>query len=201
MTPARVARAAIVAAAVVLASSPAHAHMNANIGDFYQGLFQPFLHAEFLLSALAVALWSTQLADRDGYVACGLFALGVGIGSAVALWGVDGTASLWGPRLCMLVIGPLVAARVRPPLVVVGSLVALAGLAQGHAATASDSEAVARPVLWMLGLALSAGLLGAYANLATERFRAFWVQVGVRVAGSWIAAIGLMVSALAARRG
>jgi hypothetical protein len=33
----------------------------------------------------------------------------------------------------------------------------------------------------------------------TQRFTAFWMQVGVRVAGSWIAAIGLLVSVVATR--
>jgi len=201
MTLTRGARAlgAIAALAVLLVAEPAHAHMDADVGDFYQGVFQPFLHPEFLCSALAIALWATQQEERDAYVTCGAFGLGVGLGATAAFLGEGGTASLWGPRLTMLVIGPLVAARIRPPVAVLAGLVTLAGLAQGHAATASDRDVVARPVLWTLGLAIGAGLLGAYATMATQRFRAFWVQVGVRVAGSWIAAIGLMVSALAAR--
>lgn len=188
-------------AAVLLIAAPARAHMNADVGDFYQGLLQPFLHLEFLGSALAIALWSTQQAERAALSICAGFGLCVGIGSAAAWLGAEGTATVWAPRLCMLVVGVLVAARARPPAVAGAALAGLIGLAQGHAATASDREVIARPVLWTVGLAVGAGLLGAYANAATQRFRAFWVQVGVRVLGSWIAAVGLMVSVLAVRVG
>jgi len=192
------ARAAVLLAAL-LAAGPAHAHGNAKLGDFYQGLLQPVFHPEFLLGALAIALWSTQQEGRAAFAACTGFAAGVVIGSAASLLGVAGAASIWGPRLCMLVVGPLVAARVRLPVAACAALAAAAGLAHGHAATAGELAQLARPVLWTLGLGLGAGLLGVYANGATARFPAFWMQVGVRVAGSWIAAIGLLVSAMGAR--
>lgn len=193
------ARAAVVIAAALFAATPASAHGNVALGEFYQGLLQPFYHPEFLLGALAIALWSTQQEDRAAFATCAGFAGGVAIGCLVAILGFRGAASLWGPRICMLGVGPLVAARVRLPLAACTLLAGVAGLAQGHAATASELAQIARPALWSLGLTLGAGLLGIYANSATQRFQAFWMQVGVRVAGSWIAAIGLMVTVLAAR--
>jgi urease accessory protein len=193
------ARAAILLAAALFVASPAHAHGNANLGDFYQGLLQPVFHPEFLFAALAIALWSTQQQGRAAFATCSGFAAGVLIGSAASLFGVVAEGSLWGPRLCMLVVGPLVAVRVRLPLAACTILAATAGLAQGHAATAGELAQLTRPLLWTLGLGLGAGLLGVYANGAMERFPAFWLQVGVRVAGSWIAAIGLLVSAMGMR--
>jgi urease accessory protein len=200
MTPRspRRARATLVLAASLFIATPAHAHGNSNLGDFYQGLFQPFYHPEFLLAALAIALWSTQQAS-GAIATCAGFAAGVGIGCVAALLGLPGEASIWGPRLCMLIVGPMVAARVRLPAAACAALAAAAGLAHGHAATSGELTQIARPALWTSGLALGALLLGAYANAATERFRAFWMQVGVRVAGSWIAAIGLLASVMAAR--
>jgi hydrogenase/urease accessory protein HupE len=183
----------------LLLATPAHAHTNASLGDFYQGLLQPFFHPEFLLGALAIALWSTQQPPRARLATCGGFAAGVLIGAAAALLGVAGEGTVWGPRLCMLVVGPMVAASLQLPLSACAGLAVLAGLAQGHAATAGEIAQIVYPVLWTLGLGLGALLLGAYANAATERFRAFWMQVGVRIAGSWIAAIGLLASVMAAR--
>jgi hydrogenase/urease accessory protein HupE len=191
--------AALALALSLFAAKPAHAHTNANLGDFYQGLLQPVFHPEFLLGALAIALWSTQQQGRVTLAICAGFAAGVAIGDAAALFGVGGEGSTWGPRLCMLVVGPMVAARVRMPRPASAALATVAGLAQGHAATAGEIAQIAQPVLWTLGLTLGAVLFGAYANAATERFRAFWLEVGVRVAGSWIAAIGLLASVMAAR--
>jgi urease accessory protein len=193
------ARAALAFAAALLYSVPAHAHTNAQLGDFYQGLLQPVFHPEFLLAAVAIALWSTQQEGRTKFATCAAFATAVLIGSAAALLGVRAEASLWGPRLCMLAVGPLVAARVRLPLAACAALGFAAGLAQGHAATAAELSQLARPLAWTLGLGFGAALLGVYANGATGRFRAFWLEVGVRVAGSWIAAIGLMIGAMALR--
>lgn len=121
------------------------------------------------------------------FATCAGFAAGVGVGCTAALLGVRSTASLWGPRLCMLGVGPLVDARVRLPAAACAILGALAGLAQGHAATSGELEQITRGFLWTFGLAVGAGLLGAYANTATRRLRAFWVQVGVRMAGSDLA--------------
>jgi len=186
--------------ALLCVAAPAHAHGNANLGDFYQGLLQPVYHPEFLLGALVIALWSTQQEDRAAFATCVSFSLAIAAGSALALYGVGNEAtSSWGPRLAMLAVGPMVAARLRLPLPVCATLAGVAGLAQGHAATAGELAQIARPVLWTLGLALCAALLATYANGLTQRFRAFWLQVGVRVAGSWIAAIGLLASVLAAK--
>lgn len=181
-------------------AAPAHAHGDANLGDFYQGLLQPLYHLEFLLAALALALFSTHQEPRASLTMCASFAAGVAFGSASSLLGVGGEGSLWGPRLCMLGVGPMVALRLRVPAIVAMALGAVAGIAQGHAATQGELAQIARPVLWTLGLAVGAGLLGAWANAVTDRFRAFWVQVGVRIAGSWIAALGLLASVLALRR-
>jgi hydrogenase/urease accessory protein HupE len=193
-------RAALAAGiALLFAATPAHAHGNANLGDFYAGLFQPFFHFEFLLGALAIVLWSTQQSGRAPFAICAGFAGGVFAGSIAALFGLNPTAATWGPRIAMLVGGPLVAARLPVPLAVGAALAIAAGLAQGDAATGAELGQIARPLLWTLGLGGGTALLGAYANAMTQRFPAFWMQVGVRVAGSWIAAIGLLVSVVSAR--
>jgi hydrogenase/urease accessory protein HupE len=195
----RGAAATLVALALLCSASPARAHGNANLGDFYSGLFQPFFHAEFLLGALAIALWSTQQKARAAGAICAGFAAGVAAGSVAALLGARPAAAAWGPRAAMLLVGPLVALRVPLPAAAGATLAVAAGFAQGNAATASELMQIVRPVLWMLGLTSGAGLLGAYANAATQRFPAFWLQVGVRIAGSWITAIGLLVTVMATR--
>lgn len=191
--------AGVVPFALLFAATPAQAHGNANLGDFYAGLFQPLFHFEYLLGALAIALWSTQQAGRAPFAICAGFASGVLAGSIAALLGQNPASAAWGPRIAMLICGPLVAARVSLPIAAGTALAVAAGLAQGNAATGAELSQIARPVLWLLGLSSGAALLGAYANAATQRFPTFWMQVGVRVVGSWITAIGLLVSVVAAR--
>ena len=192
-------RAATLLATSLLLASPAGAHGNANLGDLYQGMLQPLFHPEFLLAALAIALWSTQQEGRTAVAICTGFMGGVLVGSAGALLGLGGGEMPWIPCLIMLVVGPLVAASVRVPAAAGATLGVVAGLAQGHAGTAAEVAQIGRPALWTLGLGIGAGLLGTYANAAVQRVPAFWMQVAVRVLGSWITAIGLLVGVTAVR--
>jgi hydrogenase/urease accessory protein HupE len=191
--------AGVIFLALLCSATPAEAHGNANLGDFYAGLFQPFFHFEFLLGALAIALWSTQQSGGTPFAICAGFAGAVLAGGITALLGQNPAAAAWGPRIAMLIGGPLVAARVSVPLAAGIALAVATGLAYGNAATGAELSQIARPLLWTLGLGSGAGLLGAYANAATQRFPAFWMQVGVRVVGSWIAAIGLLVTVMSTR--
>jgi hypothetical protein len=75
----------------------------------------------------------------------------------------------------------------------------LAGLAQGGVATLGEPAAASRPVLYVLGFALGLGLLLFHVENVAVRARAFWMQVGIRVVGSWIAAVGVLIGVLALR--
>ena len=188
------------ALALSLVATPAQAHGNFNGGDFYAGLLQPIYHPESLLAALALVLWSTQQTARAGFLACAGFTAAVALGSAMALLGQRLPGAEWGTRAAMLVFGPMAAAQLRLPAFAAAGLAALAGLAIGAAATAPEAAQITRPVLWTLGLGAGVALLGVYANQVVWRFQAFWMQVAVRIVGSWISAIGLLVSVLAAKR-
>jgi len=99
----------------------------------------------------------------------------------------------------MLAFGGLVAARLRPPAAPALGLAALAGLAQGSVGAFGEPAAAARPLLYATGYALGLGLLLFHVENLAVRARAFWLQVGIRVVGSWIAAVGVLISVLALR--
>lgn len=178
---------------LLAATGTAAAHTDANLGDLYQGLLQPLFHPDFLLAALAVALWSTQQAAPSAIGTCAGFTAGVIAGSGLALAGTPMGAPALGPLLVMLAVGPLVAAALRVPTVVGASLGAAAGVVHGNAGTAAELSRIVQPFFWTLGLGLGVALLGTYANALLLRIPAFAMRVAVRVAGSWIAAIGLLV--------
>jgi len=77
------------------------------------------------------------------------------------------------------------------------TLAVLFGLSEGQVQTYEPGATIERPVLFITGVGSSIGLILFHVVSRVVRYRAFWVQIGVRVLGSWIAATGLLVLALA----
>ena len=191
----RAARAALLGSLLaVVGGGPAHAH-TLPIGDFYAGLLQPALHLPSLLLVLGVALGATQL---EGGARGGLplaFAAGCLAGGVAALAAGPLPAAGWIVRGGTLALGLAIALR-RVPTGVAGLLLAAAlGVAQGADALAGE-EGLARPLLYALGAAFAPIPLAGAALALVERAHAFWLEVGVRIVGSWIATIALLAGAL-----
>jgi len=93
-----------------------------------------------------------------------------------------------------------VAADVKLSLRVATAVAMLLGLHHGYlngtGMGASGSAAVA-----LLGLVFAVFVLVALAAAFVIRLRAAWARIAVRVAGSWIAAGGLLLLGWAARKG
>jgi urease accessory protein len=196
----RTGRRAILAGLAVVAPAVARAHLvNSGLGPFYDGVSHFAFTPEDLLPALALAL----LAGQRG--------AGAGRATLLALpgaWLLGGLAGLAWPAaasapafhvVSLLAVGSLVAAeaRVRPALVV--GLAAGLGLVHGYL----NGSVMARARLGALGLA---GIVTALFVLVTlgaalvVAVRASWGRIAVRVAGSWIAAVGLLSFGWSLRR-
>lgn len=192
----RIARALPVLAAGSLLAGPAHAHGAANLGDFYAGLAQPLYHPESLLLIVAFGLWIGQAPGDRKLPMLLAFAGAVLAGAALAFAGVAVPGMAWSVRGGALLVGGLVALRCVPPLAPVALLALLLGAGQGHVGSFADRQEVARPILYALGLGLAPLLVASWFILLAERYEARWLQVGFRVAGSWIATIALLVATL-----
>jgi len=177
--------------------APALAHGSLAIGDFYSGMLHPLLHFETLLPILALALWSGQLGDRQAWRLPLVFLAAALLGALAGLRDVD---LVFGPillQLSMLALGLLVALRSRLPAPLALAIVLLFGVYQGQTNTYDPQTKIERPLLFVAGLGSSIGLILFHVVSRVVRYRAFWVQTAVRVLGSWIAATGLLVAALA----
>ena len=181
------------AAALLLGATNADAHlMNSGFGPFYDGLAHPFLAPEDLLPVLALAL----LAGLRG-AACGrgvLFTLplawiaGMTAGAVVHL--PPGPA--WAGCILPIMLGALVAAdRPWPPALVLG-LAGLAGALHG-VENGRELAAVKGGTLAMTGIACALFTVSALIAGQVTAIRVPWARVVVRVAGSWIAAIGMLM--------
>jgi urease accessory protein len=177
----------------LLLPAVAQAHLvSTGLGPFYDGLSHFVLTPEDLLPALALALLVGLNGARAGRTT--LFVL-------PAAWLAGGLAGLAWPTTAsvpaltiasFLVLGAMVAVDLRLRLAWVVALAVLLGLVNGHL----NGSAMAGARLGVAGLA---GIVSALfvavalaAALAVAQ-RAPWARIALRVAGSWVAAAGLLL--------
>jgi len=186
-------RRAIAAVAALLLPAAAHAHLvTTGFGPFYDGVSHLLLTPEDALPALALALLAGLRGARAGrlalfalpgaWLACGL------VGLAFPTTSPTGTLT----TVSFLALGGLVAADARlPPGWVVGIALVLGAL-HGYL----NGSAMAEAKLGILGLAGIVATLFVVVALAAAlvvALRVPWTRIAVRVAGSWIAAAGLLL--------
>lgn len=192
-------RAAVIGALMLaLAPIPAHAHLvTTGLGPFYDGISHLALTPEDLLPALALGLLAGLRGAAHGRRAMFVLPVGWLLGGLV---GLAANASL-SPALAtvsFLVVGGLVAADAKLPLPATTGLAAAFGLFHGLL----NGGALGQARLGALGLAgivVAVFVLVALAAGFVAPLRAAWARVAVRVAGSWIAAIGVLMLGWALR--
>ncbi len=186
-------------AALVAASAPAEAHLvQSGLGPFYDGVVHFAISPDDLLAALAVALLGGLHGARAGRWA--LFSL-AGAWFAGGLAGIpSGTVASWplASALSLVVAGALVAWN--PPLSApaVGALAVTVGLLHGFpngSLTAGGSFGLRG----LLGATVGAFVVVALAAALAVSLKRDWAKIVVRVAGSWIAAIGMLLAAWSLR--
>jgi len=181
------------AAALLLLPTPSHAHLvTTGLGPFYDGVSHFALTPEDLLPALALALLAGQRGSRAGRLALfalpGSWLLGGLLG--LALPTID-TASLL-TTVSFLALGGLVAAeaRLRPEWVT--ALAIVVGLLHGYLNGAAMAQAKLG-TLGIVGIVSTLFVLVALAAAMVVAIKVPWGRIAVRVAGSWIVAIGLLL--------
>ena len=186
------ARALAVGAAAWTWPASAQAHLvNTGLGPFYDGVSHFALTPEDLVPALALALLAGLGGARTGRLA--LFAL-PGAWLAGGLAGLVLPTSGTTPELTpvsFLALGGLVAAdaRLRPEWMV--GLALVLGLLHGYPNGSAMAEAKLGG-LGLVGIVTTLFVSVALPAAAVVVLRATWARVAVRVAGSWIAALGLL---------
>ena len=190
---------AVVPLAMALCPTPAQAHLNSTgMGPVYDGVMHFLMSPEDLVVVLALALLAglrgTAYGRRALFTLPAAWLLGGLIGmNAAARDPSPVISAAW-----FLLLGGLLAADAKLSLSVTTGLAALLGLYCGYL----NGTGMGQPgsaVEAILGLVFAIFVLIALASAFVVQLRAQWTRIAVRVAGSWIAASGLLMLGWAIR--
>jgi urease accessory protein len=177
----------------------AHAHlMNTGLGPFYDGLTHLFVSPEDLLPVIALALFAGLRGPQSGRAV--LFILPVAW-VAGALAGDLAHTPMTLPvttAIVTIAFGVLVAADPQLPLWLVVGCAVLLGLLHGSL-NGTDLSQHRAFSLSIAGVAAASFVVVSLLAGQVTSMRLAWTRIVVRVAGSWIAATGLLMLGWAVR--
>jgi urease accessory protein len=178
---------------LMLSPESAYAHLvTTGLGPFYDGLSHFFLTPEDVVPVFALALLAGLRGARFGRWA--LFAL-PGAWLVGGLWGLTQQTESSLPFLSvvtLMLLGVLVAADRKLPLWVVTGLAAVLGLLHGYLNGTAMGQA-GLGVTGLIGIGSAVFAIVALLAAFVVSLRIPWVRIAIRVAGSWIAAIGMLL--------
>lgn len=122
-------------------------------------------------------------------------------GAAAALWLPPVPGLMFFNMASAVLLGALVASAWPLPAVLFYGLVVVFGISHGVANGEAISGSI-KAYLFILGVGLAGLAVLAYGTLMVDfllRRKTGWITIAVRVAGSWIAAIGVLVLATAGK--
>ena len=179
--------------AALLWPAPAEAHLvTTGLGPIYDGISHVLMSPDDLVPILAMAF----LAGLNGPAAGRrtLFAL-------TGAWFAGGVAGFFSGQplvpgaavaMSFLVLGVLTAVDRRLSPAMVSGLAVVVGMLHGWLNGAGIAESQ-RELLGLVGIASVVFVLVALASAFVVSLVAAWTRIAVRVAGSWVAAIGLLM--------
>jgi len=186
---------------ILLWPGVAEAHLvTTGLGPVYDGISHLLLSVEDLLPVLAMALLAGLNGPRAGRFT--LFTLTLAWLAGGLAGFLAGQTLLPGSVVCLsfLVLGGLIAADLRLPESLVTALAVAIGLLHGWLNGAGLATAH-RELLGLLGIGSTIFVLVAIVSATVLALRAGWTRIAVRVAGSWVAASGLLMLGWSLRGG
>ena len=173
---------------VLAAPLPAHAHLvTTGAGPLYDGAAHFFLSFEELLPVLALALLAGLRGARHGRWLIVLLPLAWLIGAAFSVTALSPLAV----TAALVLPGALAAWDRELPLWSVSAVALTLGLAAG-AVNGAAMNAAGLGVRGVLGAAAMAFVCATLAAAIVVSLQGGWQRTAARVAGSWLAAIGVL---------
>jgi urease accessory protein len=183
------------------ASAQAHSTVK-GVGDLYAGLLHVLTGLEHVLPFVALSLLAGQRGLKAQAEAVLLvFPVALMAGAAAALWLPPVPGLMFFNMASAILLGGLVASAWPLPATVFYGLVVVFGISHGFANGEAISGSI-KAYLFILGIGLAGLAVLAYGTLMVDfllKRKTGWITIAVRVAGSWIAAIGVLVLATAGK--
>jgi hydrogenase/urease accessory protein HupE len=185
-------RALVAGSALLLWPWRAEAHLvTTGLGPVYDGIGHLLLTPEDLLPVLALALCAGLRGAGAGRHVLGVLPSAWVIGWCLGLL-AHGLPGFPIPALSLLILGTLVAADLPLPSPAVTAMAVGLGLVHGFLNGVAMQQASAR-ALGLLGILAVLFVLIALVAALVVSLHQQWTRIAVRVVGSWIAAIGLLM--------
>jgi hydrogenase/urease accessory protein HupE len=160
------------------------------MGPVYDGIGHLLLTPEDLIPAMAVALYAGLRGKEPGRLALFFFPFAWLIGGFAGLL-VNYSPTYPLSVLSFLLLGALIAADLRMPAPIFTLLAMAVGAMHGFFNGIAMNGGPG--VSGLLGIAATLFVLVAIGSAVVVSLRTTWTRVAVRVAGSWIAAVGLLM--------
>ena len=171
----------------------AQAHLvNSGLGPFYDGALHLLLSPGEPLGLLALALLAGLRGTRAARTAV------IALPTAWLLAGLIGLSLpvipdlAWLSTLSFILLGMLVAFDARVPPAIIAALAGVYGALHGLL-NGSTLATMGAGVGSLFGIVLAALLLVLLASAAVVPLQAFWARITVRVVGSWVVAVGILM--------
>jgi len=178
-------------AATLLEPSGAAAHLvTTGMGPVYDGIGHLLLTPEDLVPALAIALYAGLRGRAPGRLALFFFPLAWLIGGIIGL-SATGLPAFPMPALSFLLLGIFIAADFRLPDKAFTLLVVAVGTMHGFFNGIALKSGPAG--LGLLGIMAAIFVLVAIVAAFVISLKPPWTRIVVRVVGSWVAAMGLLM--------
>jgi hydrogenase/urease accessory protein HupE len=181
------------AGALLAIPGAALAHLvNSGLGPVYDGALHLLLAPADLLGLVAIALLAGLRGPRAGRLTV------IALPTAWLLAGLVGLSLPapvelpWLSVLSFMVLGALVAADLKLAPMAVATLAALYGGLHGLLNGSSLAAIGAGPSA-LSGIVMTVLVLALLTSAAVVPLRALWARVVVRVAGSWVVAVGMLM--------
>ena len=171
---------------------PSFAYAHVGVGDasgFMYGLTHPTSGLDHVCAMLAVGLWAAQMGGRSVWAVPLTFVGVMALGGALPMLGISLPFVEPGIVLSVLLLGVLIAASVRLPLLLSSSMVGLFALWHGHAHGAEMPE-LASGIGYALGFMLATALLHAIGIVSGLGLQRWARERAIHAAGAGIALCG-----------
>jgi urease accessory protein len=179
----------------ILEPGTAQAHLvNTQFGDFYAGMLHPVTALEHLLPMLALGLLAGQQGTAKARIVLFVFPVGLAIGAVLSLVNPTYTSLTYINFISFLILGALVAADWQIPKSVIFILATLFGITHGYVNGTALSKGMSAH-LFLPGFIMTGLIIVSLSPAMVLSLKAGWSRIAVRVAGSWITAIGMMMLA------